>query len=230
MKFKATAIVSVYRAGPFIYHKIRNLLQSNVPIQIILVECNNGKELKPVNDLIQTDQFVRLIYPKRIPIWRAVNAGIMLARTPYVVQANTDDLVHPEAYQEQIKALDAGADIAYFDYHMVYGFQRTWAKAKDKAYCKYVTPQAGYSPGNGLGPFPMWKKSLHDKHGLFDEKMEIFGDADFWGKLAKDPDTQWGRIPRVLGAYANRNNNLEKNERLRKKDRDYIKQKRREST
>ena len=60
--------------------------------------------------------------------------------------------------------------------------------------------------------------------------MEIFGDADFWGKLAKDPDTQWGRIPRVLGAYANRNNNLEKNERLRKKDRDYIKQKRREST
>ena len=146
-----------------------------------------------------------------------------MASAPYVVQANTDDLVAPDAYELQVNKLDEGFDIAYFDYLVTSGYRKTWGRACKMAYSNYTTPSGGYSVGEGLGPFPMWKKSLHEDVGLFDENLEIFGDSLFWTYLART-SKKFGRIPLKLGAYAQRpGENLESNQAFAAKDQAHLK-------
>lgn len=216
VEYKATAIVSVYNSEDFIRNKIRNILTSEEPVEVVLIDCTGGKELELVKDLTNTDQFIKVIFNKRIKIWTAINIGIKLANTPYIVQANTDDHVDPTAYRKQIEKLDEGCDIVYFDYKLA-AYHSTYGAAVKKAHDYYRTPAGGYSSGKGLGPFPMWRKELHDKFGYFDERLEIFGDSDFWETLSRS-EVNWGRIPEFLGVYAYRNDNLEKNIEFRSHD------------
>tara|TARA_R100001244_G_scaffold25113_4_gene25596 strand:+ start:57892 stop:58575 length:684 start_codon:yes stop_codon:yes gene_type:complete len=219
--YKATAIVSIYNSDKFIRNKILNLLESAVPIKIILIDCTGGKELKLVENITNTPQFVKVIINERISVWAAMNLGIRLADTPYVVQANTDDYVHPNGYKAQVEKMDEGSDIAYFDYKLS-AYKPTWQEGYKAAHDYYKCSDEGYSPGNGLGPFPMWRKSLHDEFGFFEERLEIYGDALFWTKLAAG-DISWGHIPKFLGIYANRQSSLERNAKYRVKDKKTMK-------
>lgn len=225
MKYKAAAIVSMYNSKQFIRQKIQNLKKVGGDIQVILIDCTGGEEMKLIDKITTGQRWVKIVYNHRIGLWKAMNRAIRIADAPYVVQSNTDDILHQAAYRKQIAKLDAGYDISYFDYYFVEGYYPTWETGVKKSFDIYRTPNDGYSVGKGLGPFPMWRKSLHDEYGYFDEKLEIFGDALFWDALAKG-GARWGRIPEFLGLCSRRaGENLEMNEALSKKDREYLKRK-----
>jgi len=211
-------IISAYNAKQFIRHKINNILQSiDIDFEIIIIDCNNGENISLIKDIID-EKFTTIIINKRISLWKAMNIGIMCSSTPIIVQANTDDLVSPNAYKLQLDEINNGADIVYFDYYISDGFKETYENGVKEAYSYYHCSDNGYSLGNGLGPFPMWKKELHDKVGLFNDRLEIFGDSLFWTKLA-EISTNWKRIPNKLGIYAQRpGQNLESNLKLKSND------------
>lgn len=200
---RVTAIVSAYQADAYLLHKLENLRESDQPIKIALLETGS----KPVFDkkcsLVDYYQYV----PDKITIYSAWNHLIKSASTPYVVTANCDDLVHPMAYRLQADALDVGNDISYFDYYITKGYCKTWSNVLIQSPV-YRTPIGGYSVGHGLGPFPMWRKSLHDEVGYFDNDLKVFGDSWFWTLLQKRP-TKWCKVDGVLGAYAQTGHNLE---------------------
>lgn len=212
---KASAIISTYNSKRFLSHKIDNIRQSDIEIEIVIIDCSND------SDGINEDELTKIIkIPERITVWEAVNIGIKNSSCDYVVQANTDDLVSPNAYRKQIDKLNEGFDISYFDYHIVDGYHQNWKTASDKSYSKYITPVKGYSIGNGLGMFPMWRKSLHEEVGYFDQNLEVYGDSLFWEKLV-EYQKKFGKINELLGAYAQRpGENLEV--RLGHKDREYL--------
>jgi len=208
---QASALISSYRAGEFLRNKIINIMRSTIDMQIIIVECNSGCDVNSISDLIGHHNIKVKIFDKRISIWRAINEAIKLSDFEFVVQANTDDLVSENAYEKQINALKSGADIVYFDYYITDGYFGDWGNAKNNHYTYYETPDNGYSEGCGLGMFPMWRKSLHDEVGYFDDKLEICGDSLFWHNL-RENSKKFKRIPEKLGAYAQRSgHNLESN-------------------
>lgn len=216
-------IISAYNSKEFLRHRIKNILNSkNIDYEVIIIDCDGGKELKLVEHLLD-DRFITKTYQNRTTIWKSINDGIQMSSSDYIVMANTDDLVSPEAYSLQHEACKNGADISYFDYYITDGYKETWENATKTFYSKYVTSESGYSPGKGLGPFPMWAKSLHDQVGLFNEELEIFGDSLFWTALA-DRETAWHKIDDFHGAYAQRNcANLESNLKYAAKDRKLLK-------
>jgi glycosyltransferase involved in cell wall biosynthesis len=223
-------IISAYKSEQFIRPKIKNILETEgVDYEIIIIDCRGGADIKPVEDILP-ENTIKIVHPKRITIWKAVNEGIEAATTSYVVQANTDDLVDPSAYAKQFAMLDEhGCDISYFDYYIRSGFSPNYSEAIEDAYTVYKTPEK-YSTGFGLGPFPMWRKLLHEKYGLLEDKLEIFADSLFWDKLAKDPDVKWGHIPEKLGVYAQRaGENLESNQEYAQKDSKLLKRIRKEN-
>ena len=216
---KVTALISAYEADEFLRHKILNIQESSIPVDIIVVET--GTKLAKFD---RKSIYRYILCPKKITLYAAINIAIKLSRTPYVVMANCDDLVHPEAYEKQLAALESGADISYFDYGIVGGYKQTWDSAKNHIYSKWITPDDGFSQGKTLGPFPMWRKSLHDEVGLFDENLRVCGDAVFWQELV-NAGTKFARVPEILGAYAQRRgHNLECREL--KHDQKYLRQKR----
>jgi hypothetical protein len=65
-----------------------------------------------------------------------------------------------------------------------------------------------------IGPMPMWRKSLHDEHGLFDPEYHNSGDYEFWLRIAKE-GVKFQRYPEPLGAFFDRDDNIENREPLR---------------
>src|SRR5690606_6093096 len=187
-----TAIISAYKAGKYLSNKIANIRNSSIPIKINLVEV--GPKSKFDTSLV--DFYFHT--PNVITLYKAWNIAIKEADTEYIVSANCDDYVHPKAYEHQADLLRSGYDISYFDYHISHKYDSSWEKTIKHAHDVYRTPENGYSVGNGLGPFPMWKKSLHDEVGMFDEELKVCGDSLFWTKLA-ERNTKWGKIDKILG-------------------------------
>jgi hypothetical protein len=220
-KYQATALISSYKSQEFLKYKIQNIRESTAKIQIIIIDCNNGEDVKTIKP--SSDIKIK-IHKHRITIWQAINEAIQLADSEYVVQSNTDDLVHKTAFSKQIAKLNEGHDIVYFDYHISSGYYQTWDRAVQNIYTTYTTPTEGYSEGEGLGMFPMWRKSLHKEVGYFNNDLEICGDSLFWHNLRKY-DKKFCRIPEVLGIYAQRHgHNLESNPIFMAKDNKILKQ------
>lgn len=218
--YEATLLTSAYNSAPFIRHKVLNFLSTrdHADVEMVIVDCTNGADSKLVEDLIPGNPIRVIVLPKRVSVWVSVNRAILESNSPYVVQANTDDLVHPEAYRKQIDKLNEGSDISYFNYGIHYKYEADYSEALRTSYDTYLTPPEGYSTGRGLGPFPMWRKSLHDTFGLFDEGLEILADSVFWDKLQYSK-IKWGHIPEILGVYASRaGQNLECNQELMSRD------------
>ena len=47
---------------------------------------------------------------------------------------------------------------------------------------------------------PLWRKSLHEKNGYFNEKYTSAGDLEFWLRCIRNGST-FKRIPEILGTY-----------------------------
>ena len=65
------------------------------------------------------------------------------------------------------------------------------------------------SRGSTVGHFPMWRSSLHDAVGLFDDRAVCIGDALFWSKtISKFSHAAIAEQPEVLACYLSHSNNL----------------------
>jgi hypothetical protein len=130
----------------------------------------------------------------------------------YLTNANCDDRLYPGALAQMAQALDDNPDraVAYADVDQVLEIggdpigRFEWAEGGLDQLMK----------GCFLGPMPMWRRSLHDTHGLFDAEMRSAGDYEFWLRLAAAGET-FHHIAEPLGAYLMREDSLESREKLR---------------
>jgi len=51
-----------------------------------------------------------------------------------------------------------------------------------------------------VGSQPMWRKSLHDRYGYFQEDFRCAGDYEFWLRIASQ-GAKMSLIPEILGLY-----------------------------
>ena len=58
-----------------------------------------------------------------------------------------------------------------------------------------------------MGPQPMWRKSVHNRHGYFDDSLESAGDWEFWLRLAGTET--FLHIDEILGLYLKSPNGVE---------------------
>jgi hypothetical protein len=50
-----------------------------------------------------------------------------------------------------------------------------------------------------VGSQPMWRRSVHDEHGLFSERYRIAGDYEFWARIAQTHS--FAAVPEALGLF-----------------------------
>jgi len=48
------------------------------------------------------------------------------------------------------------------------------------------------------GPQPLWRRSIHERHGWFDESFKVAGDYEFWLRIATTETMV--HVPAVLGS------------------------------
>jgi glycosyltransferase involved in cell wall biosynthesis len=199
------AIVSVYHSHKWLRRRLNNLVATTTykrgALQIFCVDAAHD----PADEAILNDFSAHTnIVVHRIPdctVYAAWNYAIQHSVSKYICNANSDDLVHPDAYEKLIASC-RDHSLAYCDWYVVADDNGGWNQIMD------TNPQAGnvswYNPpGNAsCGHFPLWKRDLHDKIGLFDPKMRALGDADFWWRLRINKLDDFLLVAEPLGAYA----------------------------
>ena len=131
------------------------------------------------------------------------------AETPYITNANCDDLTYEGTYKKMADALDRRKNIAvaYGNLDMEKDGQVQTINAVEGDFSTLLS-------NCFVGPMPMWRKSLHDQYGLFDKKLHVAGDYEFWLRIAEQGE-KFYRINHTLGKYLYRADSAEHREQTR---------------
>ena len=201
---RVSAIVSAYKAELYIKARLDNLLAQCEKPEIVVV-CEDGS----IEHKIAFEYPVKIVITDGMPSLPAAwNLGIKKAKGTYITNANCDDHIYSGSYDEMAKILNDNPDIG-----LVYGDEN---QTDGKTNRLKQRPQGDFGLLTKMcfvGPFPMWRKSLHDHFGYFNESFKVCGDYEFWLRLAVN-GVRFHHIPRALGLYLNRPNSAEHRQKL----------------
>ncbi len=205
---KVTAIVSAYFAKEYLIGRLTNLRNMLTRVEIVVVAEVGSPEAE-----IARHYDVHLIETVGIPsIYGAWNLAIKRSTGDYITNANCDDRHYIGSLEVLASALDENPDHA-----LCYAFDDIVAEIDGDPVNRHEWVAGGFKELLDMcfvGPMPMWRRSLHDKYGYFDEDMKSAGDYEFWLRIASRGE-QFLRLPRSVGAYLLRMDSAERREPLR---------------
>ena len=132
------------------------------------------------------------------PIGISMNRCIEFADGDYLCIWNVDDLRTPDSIEVMANALDQNPDVdfVYGNYHIVPYFGGTQGQYVDE-----TGREEELTTGMILGPYFMFRKSLLEKSGVFDEQLVQGADYDLALRLAFNGKGL--HLPVNLGYYLN---------------------------
>jgi glycosyltransferase involved in cell wall biosynthesis/ADP-heptose:LPS heptosyltransferase len=204
-----SALVSVYRAGKFIRGCLEDLVRQTLfqkgQLEIIVVDTGSPDDECAVVEEFQArhPNIVYLRTEQRETIYAAWNHGLQAARGEYLTNANTDDRHRPDGLERLAQALeqDPEIDVVYGDSLVTRNPEATWEKPEAKGVFRW--PEFDLRllfDICHLGPHPLWRRSVHDRHGRFDPTYRSAGDYEFWLRLAA-AGCKMKHLPDVVGIY-----------------------------
>lgn len=203
---RVSVIVAAYNAERFMRGALVDLEEQTIAneIEIIIVETGSQTEEYKIITEFQT-RFSNVIYLRtgtRENPAVACNRGIQMARGQFITLAPTDDRRRIDALEILAAELDAHREVAlvYGDVFVTNFENQTFARHIRCGY--HIRPEFSREimmSGCHMGPQAMWRKSVHDEVGYFDESLPSATDYEFWCRIAERYPMK--HIPSFLGVY-----------------------------
>ncbi len=220
---KVSAIVSTYNAEKYFRSRIENLLNQTIADQLEIIVIDSGsvqREAEILQEYLnetansKNNSIIKYVRTERETLYAAWNRGIELATGQYISNSNTDDRLLDGAFEKLADKLDQNpeAPLVYSD-----AWETTdeieivdCAKLEYKPGRRRVY-QPEYSHNKLLlhcycGPFPMWRRSVHEQYGYFDPKFVVSGDWEFWLRIAEQ--TKFVHLAEPLGLMLKRDDSI----------------------
>gem|GEM_PF-997989 len=203
---KVTALVSTYASEAFIGECLSDLVSQTIAdqIEVIVIDAASPQDERSVVEQFQA-KYPNIRYrrmPERIGIYEAWNIAARMATGEYLISCSTNDRLRHDACEILARTLDDQPEVA-----LAYGYTyltRTPHQPFDRAtlFSLYVWTDYDYEDlleRCMVGPHPMWRRSLHDTVGYFDESLMALGDQDFWLRVGREHTMKV--IPYFTGLY-----------------------------
>lgn len=214
--YQVSAIVSTYNSEKFLKDCLQDLIDQTLykkgQLEIIVIDsASEQNEQEIVREFQKT--YRNIVYHRtseRETLYASWNRGIKMSCGAYITNANTDDRHRPDALEVMASYLETHPQTAlvYADQLITTTANDTWATTK--ANQRWNWPSFDYSELERrciVGSQPMWRKSLHEKHGYFRSELISAGDYEFWLRIGKTENIV--RLPEILGLYYNNQKGLE---------------------
>ena len=207
---KVSVIVSLYNAAPklkfFLTALANQTLVKKGLVEFIIQDSASQLPEKEALDAFLSETPLSLVYGRsgqRETIQGAWNRGIKMARAPYLVFLGVDEGLYPEALETLADELDrhpeadwvmSSSQVTKVDPNGVLDCDimtyRRGGATKDHNYMDtcYVSWVGG-----------MYRKSLHDRCGFYDESFRGAGDTEFKNRIL--PDIQVRFLSQTLGIF-----------------------------
>ncbi len=207
---KISLVTSIFKADEYIEQFMDDITRQTIfkdKCEWIIINPNSpGNEEEVIMRYV--DKYPNNIVYKRLDydpgIYDTWNMGIQMATGEYVTNANADDRKAPNSLEEHAKALllNPTIDLVYADSFIAREANKRWEDIKPD-WQRYNFEQFSLEAmlrGNPPHNNPMWRKSVHDKNGYFDQKYKSAGDWDFWLRCAFN-ESKFMKINDILGVY-----------------------------
>jgi len=216
---KISIITSLYKGEQFIEGFMKDIVRQTVfdQCELIIINANSPENEEPY---IQPylEKYPNIFYfrlaedPGLYGVW---NLGIKMAQGQYITNANVDDRLHPACYEIHSKALDDNPqiDLVYSDFFWTDKPNELYEHHSARVYSGTKPFSRKAMVRNLPGPNPMWRKSVHTKHGFFDETFRIVGDWEMWCRSAKGGSV-FLKVEKILSLFYKNPNGLSTSQEL----------------
>ena len=198
---KVSTITPCYNMSKYMKGFLDNLsTQTHKDLEIVLDHNDpSEEEVKMVEEYNEKhDNILHIKVDGVDPIGTSMNRCIEYATGDYLCIWNVDDLRTPDSIEVMAKALDENPDVdfVYGNYIIVPKFGSTQGQYVDE-----TGREDELTTGMILGPYFMFRKSLLEKSGVFDEQLVQGADYDLALRLAFN--AKGLHLPINLGYYLN---------------------------
>ena len=211
---KITVLTSLYKASKHLPSFMEDILQQTFFDQcewFLLDAASPEDEYSIIQPYLNKHSNIKYERLQTDPgIYACWNYMISNSDSPYITNANADDRMFPTCIAEHVEELDRSndTDVVYCYNATVTEPHFTYKDIQNHIINNQVTifPTAEYSinallQANLPHNHPVWRRSLHNKFGYFNEKEYKSGsDWDFWLRCGICK-SQMKLIPKVLGIY-----------------------------
>jgi len=191
-KYLVSAIVSTYNSERFIRGCLEDLEVQTISDRVEIIVVNSGSEqneeviVKEFQEKYSNIKYIKT--DERETVYAAWNRGIRAATGKYITNANCDDRRFADSIESLVDVLEENPKVvlAYGDFNVT-DTENCTPKNADIIE-KMVYPS--YKRGTLLsscypGPMPVWRKSIHDEFGYFNESFVSAGDREFWCRISQ---------------------------------------------
>lgn len=205
--YKVTSFSVIYKAKDFIQGLIDNILEQEdfEKIEFIFINPNSPDNCKEILEpyLQKYDNF-KLIDLKSDPgLYECWNICVKESNSDLITNWNPDD----RRTKDSIKSL-ANSLIVMPNYDLVYGLTLVTDKKNEKVEeCKseLLFPAEQFSVknlffNNSPHCMPIWRKTIHEKFGYFDNSYTSAADGDMWLRAAVQ-GSKFFFLNKIVGSY-----------------------------
>jgi tetratricopeptide (TPR) repeat protein len=202
-----SAIVSAFNSERFIRGCIADLERQSIADQTEIIVVDSGSQqneraiIAELQERLSNLRYIRT--DTRETVYAAWNRGIQAARGVFITNANTDDRHRADAFERMVAALDEHPEAAlvYADVLQTETENETFERCHPIGCYRWHDWDRNLllTKGCFMGPQPMWRRSVHELYGYFDERLVTSGDYEFWLRISQTLDFYHVRQP--LGLY-----------------------------
>jgi glycosyltransferase involved in cell wall biosynthesis len=192
---KVSIITSVFKGDKFIKGFFEDITAITIfdQCELIIINANSpGNEdaiIQTYTKCYPNIRYIKLDYdPGIYGVW---NMAIQLAQADFITNANLDDRHNPTFLAYQVKELekDTTIDLVYADFFISFLPNISWSTFRTFKKTYQLAYKSSFSPSALCfdclpGPHPVWRKSMHNNYGYFDERFFSAGDWEMWLRAA----------------------------------------------
>ncbi len=186
MGIKISVITSIYRGEKYIDGFFENFLEITNLNEVELVIIHNdplNQEKTIISKYREKIPNIKIIEVSRENVYTSWNRGIQNSSGKYLAMWNIDDCRSKSSLEEQALVLDSDNDCMMVTgkYYKVFEYGEKEGYLK---HCKLGKSFLNRTMSFTNGCFLMWRKTIHDLVGMFDEQFHVAGDWEFWMRVS----------------------------------------------
>lgn len=203
---RVSIITSVYNGDLFIEEFLKDITRQTIfeQCELIIINANSPGNEEPI---IKTylKKYPNIVYkkldadPGLYAVW---NIAIKMAKASLITNSNIDDRRRKSSLEMHAKFLENNSeiDLVYSDFYATTKPNETFEKNSHHEIIRYPDFSRFHMRMCLPGPFPMWRKNIHEKYGYFDEKYRFSGDWEMWLRAATN-GARFKRVPGITGLF-----------------------------
>ncbi len=203
---KVSVIVPAYNVRSYIEDALVSLeRQSLQEFEVIIVDDGSTDgTAEVVKPFVVRDSRFQLLQKQNGGLSQARNYGIRHARADYIALLDSDDAYEPDKLATHVARLDSAPEVG-----VVYSASRAIREDGRPTFMRLSGKPVRSDPLLALlcknfighGSNAVFRRSIFDEVGEFDEALRSSEDVDFWLRIAATQRWRFHREPRVLCCY-----------------------------